>query len=136
MAFVLDASIALCWAFADEEHPIAAAALDRLEAGDAKVPGVWWFEVRNALVVNERRGRLNEAETAAFLRNLAQLAIHIDHEPAEASLLALARQHRLSVYDSAYLELAQRQGLLLATLDTALRQAAEAVGVPLLAEAV
>jgi predicted nucleic acid-binding protein len=100
------------------------------------VPGVWWFEVRNSLVVNERRGRLSETETAAFLRNLAQLSIHIDRDPAEASVLSLARQHRLTVYDAAYLELAQREGLALATLDTALRQAASAIGVPLLVEAV
>ncbi|MBN8901507.1 MAG: twitching motility protein PilT [Rhodospirillales bacterium 69-11] len=135
MVFVLDASIALCWAFADEEHPVAAAALDRIETSKAQVPGVWWFEVRNSLVVNERRGRLTETETASFLRNLAQLSIHINHDPAEASLLSLARQHRLTVYDAAYLELAQREGLMLATLDAALRQAASAVGVPLLGEA-
>lgn len=135
MAFVLDASIALCWAFADEDHPVAAAALDHLETSEAKVPGVWWFEVRNSLVVNERRGRLSETETASFLRNLAQLSIHIDRDPAEASLLSLARQHRLTVYDAAYLELAQRDGVMLATLDVALRRAASAVGVPLLGEA-
>jgi predicted nucleic acid-binding protein len=135
MAFVLDASVTLCWAFADEEHPIASAALDRLERGAARVPGVWWFEVRNSLVMNERRGRLSKAGTATFLRNLAQLAIHIDRTPEEAALLLLARQHRLSVYDAAYLELAQREGLMLATLDTALRRAATAVGVPLVAEA-
>lgn len=134
MSFVLDASITLCWAFANEEHSIATAALDRLEKGEAQVPGVWWFEVRNSLVVNERRGRLSEAGTASFLRNLEQLAIHIDRAPAESTLLTLARQHRLSVYDAAYLELAQREELMLATLDTALRQAATAVGVPLLAE--
>jgi predicted nucleic acid-binding protein len=135
MPFVLDASVALCWAFADEEHPIASAALDRLEKGKAHVPAVWWFEVRNSLVMNERRGRLSEAGTASFLRNLAQLAIRIDRAPEEAALLILARQHRLSIYDAAYLELAQREGLMLATLDTALRHAAMTVGVPLLAEA-
>ena len=134
-AFVLDASIALCWAFADEEHPVAAAALDRLVTGEAQVPSIWWFEVRNSLVANERRGRLDEADTAAFLRNLARLAIHVDREPTEISLLSLARQYRLSVYDAAYLELAQREGLMLATLDAALRQAAATVGVPLLAGA-
>ena len=136
MAFVLDASITLCWAFANEEHPVAVAALDHLQQGEAQVPSLWWFEVRNALVMNERRGRLTEAETDSFLRNLGQLAINVDRVPAEAGLLTLARQHRLTVYDAAYLELAQRDGLTLATLDTALRQAAKAVGVPLLAEAV
>lgn len=135
MPFVLDASITLCWAFADEEHPVASAALDRVQHGEARVPGLWWFEVRNSLVVNERRGRLTEAGTSSFLRNLAQLAIHVDRAPAEAALLTLARQHRLTVYDAAYLELAQRDGLALATLDVALRQAATTVGVPLLTEA-
>ena len=134
MPFVLDASITLCWAFADEEHPVATAALDQVQHGEARVPGLWWFEVRNALVVNERRGRLTEAGTSSFLRNLAQLAIHVDRAPIEVVLLTLARQHRLTVYDAAYLELAQRDGLALATLDTALRQAAAAVGVPLLSK--
>ncbi len=133
MAFVLDASITLCWAFADEEHPVATAALDRIQQGEAQVPSLWWFEVRNSLIMNERRGRLTEAATSSFLRNLAQLAIIVDRAPAEAALLSLARQHRLTVYDAAYLELAQRGGLTLATLDTALRQAAKLVGVPLLA---
>ncbi len=114
--------------------PIAATALNRIETGDAWVPFAWWFKIRNSLV-NERRGRLNEAGTASFLRNLVQLAIHVDREPAQAALLALARHHRLSVYDAAYLELARREALVLATLDTVLRQAATAVGVPLLAEA-
>lgn len=135
MAFVLDASIALCWAFADEEHPLATAALDRIQRDEARVPSLWWFEVRNSLVMNERRGRLFEAETSSFLRHLGQLAIQVDRAPMEAGLLMLARQHRLTVYDAAYLELAQREGLALATLDAALRQAAKVTGVTLLAEA-
>jgi predicted nucleic acid-binding protein len=96
------------------------------------VPALWWFEVRNALAVNERRGRLGEADTAAFLRALARLSIGFDRSPDEAALLALARRHRLTVYDAAYLELAQREGLPLATLDAALRDAAAASGVALL----
>ena len=135
MPFVLDASVTLCWAFADEEHPIATAALDRIRRDQAQVPSLWWFEVRNSLLMNERRGRLTEAETASFLRNLGQLSINVDRVPTDAGLLILTRQHRLTVYDAAYLELAQREGLTLATLDTALRQPAKAAGVPLLAEA-
>lgn len=135
MAFVLDASITPCWAFADEDHPIAAAALNRLETNQALVPAVWWFEIRNALVVNERRGRLHQADTARFPGNLTQLAIRIDHAPADAALLTLARQYRLSVYDAAYLELAQREGQVLATLDAAPRRAAMEIGVGLLSDA-
>ena len=78
MPFVLDASIAACWAFADEDHPVAALALERIRGDEARVPGLWWFEVRNVLIVNERRGRLAEADTAAFLRWIARLGVTVD----------------------------------------------------------
>ncbi len=132
MAFVLDASVAACWAFDDEDHPLAARALDRLRGEPALVPALWWFEVRNVLVVNERRGRLTEAITAAFLRAVARLDIAIDRTPDSAAVLALARAHRLSVYDAAYLELAQRAAAPLATLDAALARAARDEGVALI----
>ena len=64
MPFVLDASVAACWAFDDEDHPVAALALERIRADEARVPSLWWFEVRNTLIVNERRGRLTESDTA------------------------------------------------------------------------
>lgn len=134
MPFVLDASIALCWSFPDEEHPQAAEALDRIRTDEACVPSLWWFEVRNALLVNERRERLREADIAAFLRGLFRLPVAVDRAPGEAEVLALARRHRLAVYDAAYLELAQRQGVLLATLDGALTIAARAEKVPLIGE--
>ena len=67
MAFVLDASITACWAFADEDHPEASAAFDRIRREDALVPSLWWFEVRNILVVNERRRRIAQAEVTSFL---------------------------------------------------------------------
>ena len=60
MPFVLDASVAACWAFDDEDHPVAAVALERIRADEAIAPSLWWFEVRNTLIVNERRGRLSE----------------------------------------------------------------------------
>ena len=132
MAFVLDASITACWAFQDEDHPDAGLAFDRMRSGEAVVPCLWWFEVRNILVVNERRRRIAESETAAFLLNLSRLRIRVDRAPDENAVLRLARTHRLSVYDAAYLELAQREGLPLATLDTDLQKAAAAEGVALL----
>ncbi len=70
MPFVLDASVAACWAFDDEDHPLAGRALDRLRDDSALAPTLWWFEVRNILIVNERRGRLKETDTASFLRAL------------------------------------------------------------------
>lgn len=132
MPFVLDASIAACWAFDDEDHPNAALALERIRTGEAHVPSLWWFEVRNTLIVNERRKRLTEHDTAAFLRELARLSIAVDRTPAEADVLALARRHRLTVYDAAYLELALRNSVPLATLDADLARAARAETVPLL----
>ena len=132
MPFVLDASIAATWAFEDENHPNAAVALARAQSDTAWVPFVWWFEFRNAMLENERRGQLTEAGTAGFLRALDRLAISIDRSPDGTAVLTLARRHRLTVYDAAYLELAQREGLPLASLDGALRSAAAASGVALI----
>ena len=87
--------------------------------------------VRNILVVNERRRRIAESDAAAFLLNLSRLRIRIDRLPDEGAVLRLARTRRLSVYDAAYLELAQREGLPLATLDADLKTAAAAEGVVL-----
>src|ERR1035441_6789106 len=111
MAFVLDASITACWAFQDEDHPDADLAFLEMRTEEAVVPCLWWFEVRNILVVNERRRRITESDTAAFLLGLSQLRLRVDRLPDENAILRLARTHRLSVYDAAYLELAQRESL-------------------------
>ena len=132
MPFVLDASVAACWAFDDEEHTVAAAALERIRGDEARVPALWWFEVRNTLIVNERRGRIAVADTATFLRGVSRLGVTVDRVPEESSVLALARRHRLSVYDASYLELAQREGMPLASLDRDLIRAAGLQGVALL----
>jgi predicted nucleic acid-binding protein len=132
MAFVLDASITACWAFQDEDQPDAGLAFHRMSAEEAVVPCLWWFEVRNILIVNERRRRIAESDTAAFLLNLSRLRVRMDRLPEGDAVLRLARTHRLSVYDAAYLELAQREGLPLATLDADLRRAAAEAGVALL----
>ncbi|MBT9331142.1 type II toxin-antitoxin system VapC family toxin [Paracidobacterium acidisoli] len=134
MPFVLDASITLSWSFSDEGHPHAALAEKRLQTDPAVVPSLWWLEIRNALLMNERRGRLTEAKTAAFLRFLSGLPITLDRAPSEAEVLRLARTHRLTVYDACYLELAQRNGTVLATLDADLIRAAKAEAVPLIGE--
>jgi predicted nucleic acid-binding protein len=131
MAFVLDASITACWAFRDEDHPDATAALHRMRDEEALVPPLWWFEVRNILVVNERRGRIPESDTASFLGYLSRLRVRIDQLPDENAVLRLARAHRLSFYDAAYLELALREQLPLATLNTDLRKGAKSERVKL-----
>ncbi len=132
MPFVLDASIAACWAFADEDHPVAAAALERIRHDEAVAPSLWWFEVRNTLIVGERRGRLTDADTTAFLRELSRFGVVMDRAPQDMAILTFARQHRLTVYDASYLELAQREAWPLATLDAALRKAATELGIELI----
>ncbi len=132
MTFVLDASVAVCWAFEDEDHPTARLALERIRTDEAIVPALWWFEVRNTLIVNERRGRITDGDTVAFLRTLSRLAITIDREPNETDVLTLARRYRLTVYDASYLELARRQDVTLATLDKDLAAAALGQNITLL----
>lgn len=124
MAFVLDASVTACWAFDDEDHPDASLAFSRMRSEEGVIPSLWWFEVRNILIVNERRRRITESDTSAFLLHLSRLPMRVDQLPDENAVLRLARAYRLSVYDAAYLELAQREGLPLATLDADLRRAA------------
>jgi predicted nucleic acid-binding protein len=132
MPFVLDTSIPACWAFQDEQDVRADAAYARIKTEEAVVPSLWWFEIRNILVVNERRKRITASDTGVFLRDLAGLRIRIDREPEEGAVLRLARTYRLSVYDASYLELALREGIPLATLDSELAAAARKEGTRLI----
>ena len=100
----------------------------------AVVPMLLWFELRNVLLMAERRNRLSEAETARFLNYVRELPVEMDSAPDEIVVLGLARTHRLSVYDAVYLELAQRRTLPLATLDEALIDAARREKIPLVGE--
>ena len=132
MPFVLDASVAACWAFQDEDDPRADLALSRIKTDEALVPGLWWFELRNILVVNERRKRIAEADTTNFLKYISQLTIKTDRFPDSDAVLRLSRTRQLTVYDACYLELAQREGVPLATLDSYLARAARVEKVTLI----
>ena len=132
MPFVLDASIAACWAFQDEDDPRADLALSRIKTDEPLVPSLWWFELRNILVVNERRKRITEADTTSFLKYISQLTIKTDGFPNSDAVLRLSRTRQLTVYDACYLELAQREGVPLATLDSYLARAARAEKVTLI----
>lgn len=133
---VLDASVALAWCFPDEITPLTEALLDALAADlTAIVPGIWPFEVANALLVAEKRKRITLAQATAELQRIASLPISLEPtqtDRAFASTLSLARNQNLTEYDAAYLDLALRQSLPLATLDEELKRAARAIGVPLL----
>ncbi|MFM7753814.1 MAG: type II toxin-antitoxin system VapC family toxin [Cyanobium sp.] len=133
--FVLDVSLSCAWGFADEASEEAWAVLERLQAGRAHVPALWLWETANVLVQAERRGRLTPAAIRTFLGLLEGLPISIDQPTTGTAwhdALALARCHRLTGYDTAYLELAMRRGLPLATRDKALQEAARLEGVALL----
>jgi predicted nucleic acid-binding protein len=134
-AFVLDASIALAWCFVDEATPASDVLLDRLADEEAVAPALWRLEVANALAMAERRGRLSVAGLSRSVNLLRQLAIVIDHEASDRAfreILDTARSERLTAYDAAYLELALRLGLPLASKDSKLRKASSRLGLVLL----
>jgi predicted nucleic acid-binding protein len=130
--FVLDCSVTMAWYFKDESSAYANTVRRALSGLGAIVPALWPLEVANTLVVAERRKRSTEAEAAKWLRFVQLLPIRVDEETSArvwSDILPLARSHGISAYDAAYLELALRRGLPLASLDDRLKTAAAAAGV-------
>lgn len=135
MSFVLDNSVALAWCFEDEQTPSVMDLLDRVAETGASAPLLWPLEALNGLLMAERRRRLDAAKRAQLAAFLRDLPIVLDPDTADRAWDATARlaeRFKLSAYDAAYLELAQRRRLPLASLDQALRDAAGAVGVEVL----
>ena len=133
MAFVPDASVAAAWVLPDEQAALADLALDRLGAETAKVPDVFWHELRNLLLSAERRGRIDDRHADVSLSRLRRLPIRSVVEADDRHVMELARDHRLTAYDASYLALAIREDCALASLDRRLTEAAAAVGVESLA---
>lgn len=132
--FVLDCSVTMAWCFDDEASTYADGVQDGLKSVRAVAPTIWPLEVANALIVGERRKRLDEARSTRFLAMLGGFPIVVDEETtrrAFSDIAHLARAHQLSAYDAAYLELAIRRGLPLACLDGKLKATAMAAGVGL-----
>ncbi len=130
--FVLDNSVTMSWCFPDENDPYARDVLKAMPTSAAVVPTLWPLEVANVLLVGERRGRITQADVAAFVALLEGLPIRIDDETSRHAMkttLDIARAQNLSVYDASYLELALRRGLPIATLDAKLKAAATALGI-------
>ena len=125
---VIDASALAGWLLPDEDAPDLAPLLG---AGACAAPWLLWAELRNILLVAERRGRIDAGEADTLLDLVDRLGIALDTVAAGAPVMALARRHGLTVYDALYLDLALRRGSPLATLDAALARAAAAEGVPL-----
>ncbi|MGP8246689.1 MAG: type II toxin-antitoxin system VapC family toxin [Bryobacteraceae bacterium] len=134
MSVVVDSSATLAWVYRDETTETIDKVFASLVERGAWVPALWRLEVANVLEMGVRRGRHDAAFRDATLADLALLPISVDPETdrhAWGVTMRLAHRHKLTVHDAAYLELAQRRGLPLATLDKELRQAAKAEGVVL-----
>lgn len=119
----------MAWVFRDEPSAEADAALEQVTVFGGVAPALWWVEVRNVLLIAERRGRLTPQDTSVALRAIEELHISLDHAPDGVAVLQLARAHRLTAYDAMYLELSIRQQRPLATLDRKLSTAAQVEGV-------
>lgn len=135
MSLVLDSSATLAWIYDEETTAAIREVFDRVAEHGAMVPSLWRLEVANSLTVAARRGRVDAAFRHAALADLALLDIATDphtDSAAWAETLHLADRYQLTVYDAAYLELAQRRALPLATLDRDLQAAAQAAGTSVL----
>ena len=132
MPFVLDCSVAMAWLFLDEGNDSTDALREKLVTEHAVVPALWPIEVGNALLAATRRGRLSEEDWPRIRDDFAELPIEVDTDSCTRVLdrvLPVASDHKLSVYDATYLELAMRLSLPLATLDRQLAAAARGAGI-------
>ena len=135
MSIVIDASVTLAWLYPDEITDAVRDVFDLVTNNGAVVPSLWRLEVANGLTLAVRKRRITPAFRAGALADLAFAPVVIDTETdlhAWNAALQLADRFGLTTYDAAYLELAHRRSLPLATLDTALRAAAQALGIPLM----
>jgi len=135
MSLVLDSSATLAWIYSDEVTEGVRELFDTVADAGAFVPALWRLEVANSLTIAVRRGRIDAEFRRAALDDLAMLEITTDNQTdthAWTETLQLADLFRLTLYDAAYLELAHRRGVPLATLDEDLSAAALALGLHVL----
>jgi len=135
---VLDASVTLAWGLPDEQSEYADAVLTYVAQSRARVPSIWTLEVLNAVLMAERARRLTLDDAQLFLTQLRKLhrrrrlvVASVSPDQAFVNLAALARDHRLTAYDAAYLHLAHTERLPIATIDEKLKRAASTLGVSL-----
>lgn len=137
MAFVLDNSVSMAWCFEDEGTAYTDRVLDHLDETYAIVPALWLLEASNALLTATKRGRISAPKARALLDGLLDLPIRLGTAMAvrdTARVLALAQDCQLSSYDAAYVDMAMRSGLPLATQDQAMTRAARHLGIAVFGE--
>lgn len=131
--WVLDCSVALAWGLPDEKSRLADRFWSEMDDnGSVWVPGIFWFEIANTIVVARRRKRITDAQAGVMQDLFSRIPVRTDSQATQgaiAGLHATGTRHGLSAYDAAYLELACRRGLSLATLDGKLNRAASKAGV-------
>jgi len=130
-SFILDCSTTMAWCFADESSSYATIVLDLMARESAIVPTLWYLEVTNVLAIAEKRKRISEEDAELFLASLERLDIRTDAELTHRAfrhVLPLAHRHGLTTYDAAYLKLALRVNLPIATIDKDLMRAASNAG--------
>lgn len=135
MAFVLDCSVTLSWLLPDERSAATEALAVQLERTTAVAPAIWPYEVANALLVAHRRARIVSNDLIRMRRALAALPIEVEAVASDHVLSAvsdLGRRLDMTSYDAAYVELAARLRLPLATLDARLRKGCAALKVDVL----
>lgn len=133
--FVLDCSVSMTWCFEDERDRFAEQVLEEMETAKSVVPTIWPLEVANVLLLAQKKKRVTSLQVTSFVDALSALSITVDSSTttrAMHSIYALAEKTKLTIYDAAYLELALREKIPLATLDRDLRSAAKKVGIELL----
>jgi predicted nucleic acid-binding protein len=135
MSFVVDTSITLAWCFEEERTQPIMDLLYRLGQQGAHAPLLWPLEALNGLLMAQRRRRIHAQQREELAEFLRVLPVALDSETTEhawTTTAQLADRHRLTAYDAAYLELALRRKLPLATLDHELIKAAKALGTTVL----
>lgn len=133
-SIVIDASIALSWCFADERNDASQRLLERVILKGALVPNLWHLEVCNSLIIGEIKGRISIESIVEQFKNFSDMPIEVDPQTSVAawgSIARIARAHKLTSYDAAYVELAHRYSIELATRDEAMIKAATELKIPL-----
>lgn len=139
MSIVADASVALAWFFEEEQTAQALGILDKIEKEGLLVPSLWWSEIENGILMGERRGRKELAQSEAFLKLIQALPIEADETPRyrlSQDILRIGRQFQLTSYDAAYVELASRESAVLATFDESIRRTAQKLKIQVLPKAI
>ncbi len=133
--FVVDNSVILSWVFKDENTKKSQELLNKLLKQNAYVPSLWPYELSNALFIAEKNGRIKEADSVSFISSLKDLSLFVENNSYDnitKDILAISREHKITVYDASYIELALRKNLDMASFDKKLNAVCRKIGIKIL----